>query len=136
MDPSRSQGAIIPPSAKEEIAMDTFALIRYCLSKPGAREDHPFGPETTVIKVASRMFALISDGAPPRISLKCDPAIAENLREQHACVIPGYHLNKTHWNTVIVDGSLPPDDLFAMIDHSYELVVRRLTRAERAAAMD
>jgi predicted DNA-binding protein (MmcQ/YjbR family) len=103
------------------------------MSKPGAREDHPFGKEPTVIKAASKMFALVTDGNPPRISLKCDPFIAENLREQHACVVPGYHLNKKHWNTVIVDGSLSADEICAMIDHSYELVVKRLTKAEKEA---
>lgn len=74
------------------------------------------------------MFALLSGD---RISLKCDPVIAENLREQHAAITPGYHLNKKHWNTVHVDGALPVDEITDMIDHSYELVRSSLSRAER-----
>ncbi|MNN57573.1 hypothetical protein D3C81_1725670 [compost metagenome] len=84
------------------------------------------------------MFALISvpgDQAAVRISLKCDPVIAANLREQHECVQPGYHLNKKHWNTVIADGSLPMDDLKAMIEHSYNLVLGSLTKAVRESVL-
>ncbi|MBU5671698.1 MmcQ/YjbR family DNA-binding protein [Paenibacillus brevis] len=112
-------------------------LTGYGLSKKGAVEDYPFGPETVVLKVGGKMFALLSrtvEGE-TRISLKCDPVIAANLREQHPCVQPGYHLNKTHWNTVAVDGSLPMSDLQDMIDHSYELVLNSLTRAAREAIL-
>ncbi|MFC4100824.1 MmcQ/YjbR family DNA-binding protein [Paenibacillus xanthanilyticus] len=104
------------------------AIIDYCKRKKAAVEDYPFGPEPLVMKVGGKMFALISDSS---IALKCDPAIAENLREQHEAVKPGYHLNKKHWNTVLVDGSLDDDEIFAMIDHSYALVVSKLTKAER-----
>lgn len=113
-------------------------LIAYCLSKKGAVQEYPFGPDPAVMKVGGKMFALISvpgDGEAVRISLKCDPVIAANLREQHACVLPGYHLNKTHWNTVIVDGSLPMGDLQAMIDHSYDRVLGGLTKAAREAVL-
>jgi len=103
-------------------------LLTYCLNKLGAEQTYPFGPEPIVMKVGGKMFALITDD---RISLKCDPVIAENLREQHAAITPGYHLNKKHWNTVHVDGSLPPDEITDMIDHSYELVLRSLSKAER-----
>ncbi|MGG6309424.1 MmcQ/YjbR family DNA-binding protein [Paenibacillus macerans] len=113
-------------------------LLACCLSKKGAVQEYPFGPETAVMKVGGKMFALLpvpsGDGA-ASISLKCDPVIAANLREQHECVQPGYHLNKTHWNTVIADGSLPMDDLRAMIDHSYDLVLGGLTKAAREAVL-
>ena len=102
--------------------------IDYCLSKKGAVKDYPFGPKPLVMKVAGKMFALLSDGD---ISLKCNPVIAENLREQHSSVKPGYHLNKKHWNTVHLDGSVPNEELESMIDHSYELVVASLTKSVR-----
>lgn len=113
-------------------------LITYCLSHKGAVKDYPFGPEPLVMKVGGKMFALISDAGDQdvvHISLKCDPVVAANLREQHECVQPGYHLNKKHWNTVIVDGSLPTDDLHAMIDHSYNLVLGSLTKAARESVL-
>ncbi|GIO37686.1 hypothetical protein J41TS12_25470 [Paenibacillus antibioticophila] len=112
-------------------------LTGYGLSKKGAVEDYPFGPETLVLKVGGKMFALLSQTADgeTHISLKCDPVIAANLREQHPCVQPGYHLNKTHWNTVVADGSLPMSDLQDMIDHSYELVLNSLTKAAREAVL-
>ncbi|WP_054955350.1 MmcQ/YjbR family DNA-binding protein [Paenibacillus dakarensis] len=111
-------------------------LKSYCLSKEGALEDYPFGPEPLVIKVGGKMFALISkpdERQIAHISLKCDPVIAANLREQHAAVQPGYHLNKKHWNTVIADGSLTVSDLRDMIDHSYDLVFSSLTKAQRSS---
>ncbi|RCW42970.1 MmcQ/YjbR family DNA-binding protein [Paenibacillus prosopidis] len=104
-------------------------LIYYCEEKQGAQRDYPFGPEPLVMKVAGKMFALISSDS---ISLKCNPEIAQNLREQHTVVKPGYHLNKMHWNTVTVDGTLSELELQAMIDHSYELVVASLTKLARA----
>ncbi|KQO10633.1 MmcQ/YjbR family DNA-binding protein [Paenibacillus sp. Leaf72] len=104
--------------------------IKYCLGKKGAFEDYPFGPEALVMKVEGKMFALISDDR-KSISLKCDPIIAENLREQHAAVIPGYHMNKKHWNTVLLDGSLEQEEVESMITHSYELVVKSLPKAVR-----
>lgn len=103
-------------------------LTHYCEQKHGAQREYPFGPEPLVMKVAGKMFALVSSES---ISLKCDPIIAQNLREQHAAVQPGYHLNKKHWNTVIIDGTLSEAELHAMIDHSYELVVGSLTKAMR-----
>jgi predicted DNA-binding protein (MmcQ/YjbR family) len=103
-------------------------LTAYCLSRPGAVKDFPFGPEPLVAKVGGKMFALIAGSS---ISLKCDPFIAANLREQHEAVTPGYHLNKKHWNSVHIDGSIPLDELKEMVDHSYYLVVGRLTKAQR-----
>lgn len=112
-------------------------LTSYGLSKKGAVEDYPFGPEALVLKVGGKMFGLLSqtDDGTASISLKCDPVIAANLREQHACVKPGYHLNKTHWNTVVADGTLPMSDLQDMIDHSYDLVLGSLTKAAREAIL-
>ncbi|MDP4095591.1 MmcQ/YjbR family DNA-binding protein [Paenibacillus sp. P96] len=109
-------------------------LKSYCLEKKGAVETYPFGPSPLVVKVGGKIFALLTeeDGI-PFISLKCDPVIAENLREQNKAIRPGYHLNKQHWNTVTVDGSIPKSELYAMIDHSYELVLKGMTKAARAA---
>lgn len=115
---------------------DQDPIAAYCLSKKAATEDYPFGPLPLVAKVGGKMFALLSltaEGKVDNLSLKCDPVIAENLREQHAAVQPGYHLNKKHWNTVILDGSLTEEDLHKMIDHSYELVLKGLPKADRMA---
>src|SRR5205823_10077503 len=98
-----------------------------CLSFPGAEETFPFGPENSVFKVADKVFALSRlDAEPLRVSVKCEPALAEQLRQAHAAVIPGYHLNKRHWNTVIVDGSLPDQMVRDMIEDSYDLIVSAL----------
>jgi len=106
------------------------SIIDYCLAKKGAVKDFPFGPETAVIKVADKMFALLfeGNGENSRLNLKCDPIIAENLREQHEAVKPGYHMSKKHWNTVMLDDSLSNEDIYAMIDHSYDLIVKKLPK--------
>jgi len=105
-----------------------------CLSLPGTEETFPFGPENSVFKVAGKMFALSRlDDTPLRISLKCEPSLAEQLREAHASVIAGYHLNKRHWNTIILDGSLAEDMVGEMIEDSYDLVVSKLPRTRRRA---
>lgn len=107
-------------------------MIAACGAKPTAVEDYPFGDEVAVFKVAGKMFALVELGPEPgSISLKCDPDLAAGLRRRYAAITAGYHLNKRHWNTVALDGSVPGDELLGLIDHSYELVVARLTRAER-----
>ncbi len=111
--------------------MTGTALRRYCLAKPGAVAEYPFGPGARVYKVAGRMFALIPDDATLRISLKCDPALAEILREQFPGVQPGYHMSKRHWNTVHVDGAIPDALVREWVDHSYELVTASLPRATR-----
>jgi predicted DNA-binding protein (MmcQ/YjbR family) len=114
--------------------MRPAVLRQACLSVPRSVETFPFGPETSVFKVAGKMFALSQlSQCPPRVSLKCEPTLAEQLREAHAAVLPGYHLNKRHWNTVIVDGSLPDDAIRDMIEDSYDLVVSKLPRARRRA---
>ena len=102
-----------------------------CLAQPAAEETLPFGPGTLVYKVMGKMFVIIPEDAPLTISLKCDPALAEILRQTYPAVIPGYHLSKKHWNTVSVDGSVPEDEVLEMIDHSYDLVVKGLKKAER-----
>jgi predicted DNA-binding protein (MmcQ/YjbR family) len=104
----------------------------HCLSFAGAEETFPFGPDVSVFKVAGKMFALSQlDAESLRVGLKCDPELAESLREANAAVIPGYHLNKRHWNTVILDGSLPDDAVRNMIEDSYDLVVSKLPRSRR-----
>jgi predicted DNA-binding protein (MmcQ/YjbR family) len=114
--------------------MRPAALRDYCLGFPGSVETFPFGRETSVFKVAGKMFALSRLGQNPlRVSLKCDPPLAEQLREAHPAIIPGYHLNKRHWNTVIIDGSLPQAMLRDMIEDSYDLVVSQLPRSQRQA---
>ena len=104
----------------------------HCLSFNGAEETFPFGPENSVFKVAGKMFALSQLTATPlAVSLKCEPSLAQGLREAHAAVLPGYHLNKRHWNTVIIDGSLPEQMIKDMIEDSYDLVVSALSEAAR-----
>lgn len=108
-------------------------VIAACGAKPGSVEDYPFGDDAAVFKVGGKMFALVALGlAPGSVSLKCDPDLATALRRRHAAITAGYHLSKRHWNTVALDGSVPEDELLDLIDHSYELVVAGLTRAERA----
>lgn len=111
----------------------TAAVLRdHCLSFLGSEETFPFGPETSVFKVAGRIFALSRLAETPlRVSLKCEPALAEQLRRAHAAVNPGYHLNKRHWNTVIIDGSLPEQMIRDMVEDSYDLIVSKLSRAQR-----
>jgi predicted DNA-binding protein (MmcQ/YjbR family) len=107
-------------------------LRAHCLSFAGAEETFPFGPENSVFKVAGKIFALSRlRGDPLRVSLKCEPALAQRLREMHAAVIPGYHLNKRHWNTVILDGSLADGMITDMIEDSYDLVVSSLPQARQ-----
>ncbi|MCT4542899.1 MAG: MmcQ/YjbR family DNA-binding protein [Vallitalea sp.] len=104
----------------------------YILSKPGAFEDFPFGDDVPVFKVAKKMFALFnSDGDNLKINLKCDPSEALYLRETFDAIIPGYHMNKKHWNTVIIDGSLPDEMVKELIDKSYKLVFSKLKKDEK-----
>ena len=114
--------------------MDADELRATCLEFPGAEETFPFGPETSVFKVEGKMFALSAlDAESLRVSVKCEPELAVSLRAAHAAVIPGYHLNKRHWNTVIVDGSLTGEVVRDMIEDSYDLVVGKLPEATRGA---
>lgn len=117
--------------------MDRIALRAYLLAKPGAIEDRPFGPQPLVMKVGGKMFALLAEhDQPPRLSLKCDPAHAQFLRDEYPAVQPGYHLNKQHWNTVVLDSSVPDEELQSMINESYRLVAQSLTRAQRQALQE
>ncbi|MGV3561495.1 MmcQ/YjbR family DNA-binding protein [Larkinella arboricola] len=112
--------------------MNIETLRDYCLSKPSATESMPFGDETLVFKVGGKIFALTSlDAEPLTVNLKCDPELAVDLREQFDAVRPGYHMNKKHWNTVIIDSSIRESDLKKWIDHSYELIVKSLPKAAR-----
>ena len=103
----------------------------YCLAKPGVTEGFPFGEETLVLKVLDKVFALTGLSADFAIYLKCDPERAVELREQYPAIQPGYHMNKKHWNTVYVDGSLSDKFLKELIDHSYEMVVKGLPKKVR-----
>ncbi|QPP08937.1 MmcQ/YjbR family DNA-binding protein [Streptomyces bathyalis] len=107
-------------------------LRTYCLELNGTFEDFPFSPELSVFKVGGKIFAICPlDESPLRVSLKCEPELAVQLREAHQAVTPGYHLNKRHWNTVTLDGSLPERMVRDMIEDSYDLVVAGLPRRER-----
>ena len=110
--------------------MDLAELREYCLTKPGATEGTPFGPDVLVFKVGGKMFALAAlDDVPTRMNLKCDPDLALDLRDRYEQVRPGYHMNKKHWNTVEIEGGIPNIELRKMIDHSYELVIKGLPKA-------
>lgn len=95
----------------------------YILSLPNSKLDYPFGKDVAVYKTGDKMFALITEGKEPvQISLKCDPQLAEVLREKYESVMPGYHLNKKHWNTIVLTGQLGWPELQGLIRHSYQLV--------------
>jgi predicted DNA-binding protein (MmcQ/YjbR family) len=112
--------------------MDRHELKALCLGFPGAAEDFPFGDEVSVFKVGGKMFAASHlDAAPLQVSVKCDPEIALQLRASYPAVAPGYHLNKRHWNTVTIDGSLTDKMLSEMLTDSYDLVVASLPKARR-----
>lgn len=103
--------------------MDHKTVEDYILSMPNARLDYPFGDGVAVYKVGDKMFALISEGKDPvRLSLKCDPELAIVLREKYDEVMPGYHLNKKHWNSLVLSGQLEWEEVQGFIRHSYELV--------------
>lgn len=106
----------------------------YLLARPAATEDYPFGPDVLVPKVKGKMFATLSlnDGI-AHMNLKCDPNQAFELRDLFPSVLPGYHMNKKHWNTIILDQSIPDSEIERMIDHSYGLVVKKLKKSEREA---
>lgn len=114
--------------------MNYKKAMKYLLAKPETIEDYPFGPDVMVPKVKGKMFATLgTEKGIARINLKCDPDEAQALRDIFDSVIPGYHMNKKHWNTVILDGSVPQGEIERMIDNSYLLVIRSLTKAQREA---
>jgi predicted DNA-binding protein (MmcQ/YjbR family) len=120
---------------KFEAMMDLESLRTYCLSKPGVTESTPFGDDTLVYKVMEKAFILTGiDSFPPSFNAKCDPEYAIELRETYqGHILPGYHMNKKHWNTIIMDGELPEPLIRELIDQSYELVVQGLTKKQKEA---
>lgn len=111
--------------------MNIEDLRNYCISKKGVTESFPFDEVTLVFKVINKMYALTNLDGDLTINLKCDPERAILLREQYSVVIPGYHMNKKHWNTVVIDGTINNNLLREWIDHSYELVVNSLTGKQK-----
>jgi len=112
--------------------MNIEELREYCLSKKGATEHFPFDETTLVFKVLGKMFALTDIESELTVNLKCDPDKAIELREQYSCVLPGYHMSKVHWNTIRIDGSLSDKQIEAWIDDSYDLVVSKLNKKQKA----
>ncbi len=117
--------------------MNYKTIKSYLLSKPEAIEDYPFGPEVAVFKVKNRMFALLfMKNEVASVNLKCEPWKAAALRDVFDAVTPGYHMNKLHWNTVILNGSIPAAQTREMVDHSYAQVVKGLKKTEKNALVN
>jgi predicted DNA-binding protein (MmcQ/YjbR family) len=112
--------------------MDIEQFREYCLSKKGTTECFPFDETTLVFKVAGKMYALSSLDGEPSVNLKCDPEKAIELRDRYSAVLPAYHMSKVHWNTVLLNGSIPEKYIKEWIDESYNLVVSKLTKAEKS----
>jgi len=113
--------------------MNIEQFVEYCLTKPGVEETTPFGPDTLVMKVLNKMFAACGlDVEEFTVNLKCEPDLAIQLREKYHQVKPGWHMNKKHWNTVHFEDGLPDTLLKEWIDHSYDLVVKGMTKKQRA----
>ena len=113
--------------------MTANALRRWCLARPGAKEEFPFGAQPSVFKVGGKMFALSAlESRPLRVSLKCEPELGEGLCATYPAIQPGYHLNKRHWVTITLDGSVPDETLLELLEDSYDLVVGGLPAAKRA----
>lgn len=106
--------------------MNIESIREYCLSKPFVTEEFPFGENTLVFKAGGKMFALSNLDGELSINLKCDPELAIILREEYPAVKPGYHMSKVHWNTIDMDGTVPASKIREWIDHSYDLVFRKL----------
>ena len=113
--------------------MDIVEFREYCLSKKGVTEEFPFDKVTLVFKVLGKMFALtgLDNTDMFKISLKCDPELAVELREKHDCIEGAYHFNKKYWNSLRIDGSLSTDEIKKQIDHSYDEVIKKMTKRER-----
>lgn len=112
--------------------MNVEELREYCINKPGVTESFPFGEDTLVFKVGGKIFLLTGLEQGNSFNAKCDPELAVELRERHPEVKPGYHMNKAHWNTVAMNGTLTRKQLCEMIDHSYNLVFNSLPKKLRA----
>jgi predicted DNA-binding protein (MmcQ/YjbR family) len=104
------------------VIMNIEILREYCLSKKDVTESFPFGDDTLVFKRSGKIFLLANLDGDLSVNIKCDPALAIELRERYSSVVPGYHMNKKHWNTVMLDGSIPDSEVFEWIDHSYDVV--------------
>jgi len=104
----------------------------HCISKKGVTEEFPFDNQTLAFKVGSKIFTLTNVELFTSINLKCDPEEAMALREKYAGVLPGYHMNKKHWNTIVVDGSIPDKLIFGWIDDSYQLVINSLSKKQQS----
>lgn len=113
--------------------MNIENLRDYCLAKPGVTEGLPFGNQTLVFKVGEKIFLLIGLEQANRFNAKCDPERAIELREQYPEIVPGFHMNKKHWNTVHLDGGLKLELIKTLIDHSYELVLESLPKSQRVS---
>jgi predicted DNA-binding protein (MmcQ/YjbR family) len=112
--------------------LDIEKIRIHCLQKKGVTEELPFGEDTPVYKVLGKMFLLASLNYPISINIKCDPEKAVDLRERYSSVTSGYHMNKTHWNTILLDGSVQNKEILDWIDDSYNLVVKGLKKSERS----
>jgi predicted DNA-binding protein (MmcQ/YjbR family) len=111
--------------------MNIEQIREYCFRKKGVTEEFPFDEETLVFKVAGKIFLLASlENIPLQINLKCDPGKVIELREEYEAVQPGYHMNKKHWNTIIIDGTVPAKKILEWIDDSYNLVVSGLKKSD------
>jgi predicted DNA-binding protein (MmcQ/YjbR family) len=102
--------------------MNIEIIREYCLSKKDVAECFPFGDDTLVFKRSGKIFLLANLDGELSLNIKCDPALALELRERYSSVVPGYHMNKKHWNTVMIDGSVPDAEVLKWIDHSYDIV--------------
>jgi predicted DNA-binding protein (MmcQ/YjbR family) len=113
--------------------MELSDVIAYCLSLPEAEETTPFGPDVLVYKVGGKMFALAApDDFPARVNLKCNPDRSLEMRDRYAAIQPGWHMNKKHWNTLVLDGTLPPELIQELIAHSYQLVFESLSPKKKS----
>jgi predicted DNA-binding protein (MmcQ/YjbR family) len=108
--------------------MNIEELREHCLQLQGVTEDFPFGEDTLVFRVGGKMFLLIGLSEANRFNVKCDPELAVELRDRYSEVKPGFHMNKTHWNTVHIDGQLTDKQLCEMMDHSYDLILKSLPK--------
>ncbi len=112
--------------------MNIETIRNYCLQKPNAEETLPFGPDVIVFKVNNKVFLLLPLNAEVlQFNVKCDPELALELREQYTSVLPGYHMNKKHWNTIMVDGSVSSAKIKEWIDHSYNLITESRNRKKQ-----
>lgn len=112
--------------------MTLKAIKKYCLNKKGVIEDFPFGDDVSVMKVGSKMFALMpDDNSDMNITLKSDPVIAMDLRNKYEAVKPGYYMNKRHWNTIDIDGTILDKEIYQLVNTSYDLIFNKLKKSLR-----